>query len=85
MRSLATLFGRGEAVFSEASSRDAGNIAALHDWHQRLGMAAHHRLLFVRYHGAGRGIEHGGRTSFQRGVDGKNAHSTSYVIIRKSG
>jgi ribosomal-protein-alanine N-acetyltransferase len=30
MRSLATLFGRGEAVFSEASSRDAGNIAALH-------------------------------------------------------
>ena len=30
MMRLGTLFARGEAVFSEASSRDAGSIAALH-------------------------------------------------------
>ena len=46
--------------------------------HQRFGMAALHRLRFLRNQLAGVGVEHAGGASVERGVDGENEHDSLY-------
>ena len=63
------------AMRSRAAKRDAGLLHDARDQrHQRFGMAALHRLRFLRDQLAGVGVEHAGGAGIQRGVDGEDQH-----------
>ena len=69
--------GRRDAV--ERSERDAGLLDDARDQrHQGLGMAAFHRLQFLRDHPGRVGVEHGSGAGIQRGVDGEDQHGGVY-------
>ena len=50
------------------------------EWHQCLGMSALHRQRFLHADIRVRGVEHGDRTGFKRGIDGQNAHAPSVAL-----
>ncbi len=59
-------------------------LCALQDtrdqWHQCLGMSALHRQRFLHADIGVRGVEHGDRTGFERGIDGQDAHAPSVAL-----
>jgi len=62
--------------------RDAGLLDDSRDQrHQRFGMAALHRLRFLRDQLAGVGVQHAGGTGIQRGVDGEDQHGGMLTLF----
>ncbi len=51
--------------------------------HQRLGVAALHRLRFHRDQPVGAGVEHGGGAGVERGIDGEDQHRRQISIARR--
>ena len=75
--------GHRDAV--EGGKGDAGLLDHARDQrHQRLGMAALHRLRFLRDQLAGVGVEHAGGAGIERGVDGEDQHETTNQRIGES-
>jgi hypothetical protein len=67
--------GEGEAGFLD----DAGDQR-----HQGFGVAALHRLRFLRDHPVGVGVEHGRGAGIQRGIDGEDQHGLIVPLFKSS-
>ena len=51
--------------------------------HQRFGMAALHRLRFLRDQLACVGVENGGGAGIERGIDGEDQHGASLELFQR--
>ena len=75
--------GDGDSV--ERSEANAGRLHDARDQrHQGFGMAALHRLRFLRDQFARVGVEHGGSTGVERGIDGEDQHGSSLIILQRN-
>ena len=76
----------GPVVTAMRSSAAKAMPDCLHDArdqrHQRFGMAALHRLRFLRDQLAGVGVEHGGGAGIERGIDGEDQHGRVWRMQR---
>ena len=67
------------------TERGKGNAGRLHhardQRHQGFGMAALHRLRFLRDHAACAGVEHGRGAGIKRGIDGEDEHDSSVEVF----
>src|SRR6185369_12655792 len=70
---------------SDAIKRRKGDASFLHhprdQRHQRLGVAALHRLRFLRDQSVLVGVEHSSGASFERGVDGEDQHGQMLALV----
>ena len=76
----------GPVVDGDAVERGKGNAGRLHhardQRHQGFGMAALHRLRFLRDQLACAGVEHGRGAGIKRGIDGEDEHDASVEVFQ---